>query len=101
MATEHRWKGAGEIVTIPLAMTQAAEPNLYDRVNRVIMLIRPAMQSDGGDVELVEVTGEGVVKIRFHGACCGCPSSKLTLQSGIERNLRERVPQVQRVEAVA
>ena len=71
--------------------------SIREKVQDVINLIRPAVQADGGDIELVDVTGEGVVHIRFHGACHGCPSSMLTLQHGIERNLRERVPEVTRV----
>ncbi|MEX2218506.1 MAG: NifU family protein [Phycisphaerales bacterium] len=71
-----------------------------DRVARAITLIRPAVQSDGGDVELVEVTAEGVVRIRLHGACVGCPSSEATLRVGIERNLRAHIPEVRGVEAV-
>ena len=68
-----------------------------ERVQNVINLIRPAVQADGGDSELVDVTGAGVVQIRFHGACHGCPSSTMTLHMGIERNLRERVPEVTQV----
>lgn len=70
---------------------------LRDRVQTVINLIRPAVQADGGDIELVDVTEAGVVQIRFHGACHGCPSSTMTLQDGIFRNLRERVPEVTQV----
>jgi Fe-S cluster biogenesis protein NfuA len=72
-------------------------PPVRERVQSVINLIRPAVQADGGDVELVDVSPEGVVQIRFHGACNGCPSSTMTLQMGIERNLRERVPEVTQV----
>lgn len=79
----------------------ASQPPLKDRVAKVINLIRPAVQSDGGDVELVEITPEGVVRIRLHGACVGCPSSTMTLQVGIERNLKAHVPEVRAVEAVA
>ncbi len=68
--------------------------SLHDRVARVLSLIRPAVQSDGGDVELLEVTPEGVVRIRLHGACVGCPSSAMTLRVGIERNLKTHVPEV-------
>ena len=68
-----------------------------ERVQGVINLIRPAVQADGGDIELVDVTPGGVVQIRFHGACHGCPSSTMTLQMGIERNLRERVPEITQV----
>jgi Fe-S cluster biogenesis protein NfuA len=79
-------------------MTPAGPPaNVRDKVQGVINLIRPAVQADGGDIELVDVNGEGVVSIRFHGACHGCPSSNLTLQHGIERNLRDKVPEVTRV----
>ena len=75
------------------------DPNapVRERVQGVINLIRPAVQADGGDIELVDVAADGVVQIRFHGACHGCPSSTMTLQMGIERNLREKVPEVTRV----
>jgi Fe-S cluster biogenesis protein NfuA len=76
------------------------EAQLRDRVAKVINLIRPAVQSDGGDLELVEVTPGGVVRIRLHGACVGCPSSSITLQVGIERNLKHHIPEVRGVEAV-
>jgi Fe-S cluster biogenesis protein NfuA len=67
---------------------------MRERVQGVINLIRPAVQADGGDIELVDVRDDGVVQIRFHGACHGCPSSTMTLQMGIERNLREKVPEI-------
>ncbi len=76
-------------------------PDLGARVEQVINLIRPAVQSDGGDLEYVEVTPEGVVRIRLHGACVGCPSSNITLQMGIERNLRAHIPEITGVEAIA
>lgn len=76
-------------------------PNVRDRVQDVINLIRPAVQADGGDIELVDVSGDGVVSIRFHGACHGCPSSTMTLHHGIERNVREKVPEVTQVVPVA
>lgn len=75
-------------------------PTVFDRVARVIKLIRPAVQADGGDVELVDVTDAGVVQIRLHGACVGCPSSMITLQVGIERNLKAHIPEVTKVEAL-
>ena len=77
--------------------TQPPPAPLRDRVQGVINLIRPAVQADGGDIELVDVTSDGTVQIRFHGACHGCPSSTMTLQHGIERNLREKVPEVTQV----
>jgi Fe-S cluster biogenesis protein NfuA len=90
----------------PLPQTPAAPAlrpagPLADRVAKVINLIRPAVQSDGGDLELVEITPDGTVRIRLHGACVGCPSSSITLQVGIERNLKAHIPEVKAVEAVA
>lgn len=77
-------------------MTSAApSPTpLRERVQTIIDLIRPAVQADGGDIELVNVLDGGIVQIRFHGACHGCPSSKMTLQMGIERNIRDNVPEI-------
>ena len=75
--------------------TTTANPTpLREKVQEVINLIRPAVQADGGDIELVDVSDAGVVQIRFHGACHGCPSSHMTLQMGIDRNLRERIPEI-------
>ena len=79
--------------TQPRPDAEPATP-VRERVQAVLNLIRPAVQADGGDVELVDVGADGLVRIRFHGACNGCPSSPLTLQHGIERNLREKVPEV-------
>jgi Fe-S cluster biogenesis protein NfuA len=62
--------------------------------------IRPALQADGGDVELVEVTEAGVVRVRLQGACQGCPMSAMTLKNGIERVIKEQVPGVVDVESV-
>ena len=80
--------------------SKANPADIHDRVAMVIDRIRPAVQSDGGDLELVEITDGGVVKVRLHGACVGCPSSTLTLKAGIERNLKDYVPEVRSVEAV-
>ena len=62
--------------------------------------VRPALQRDGGDVELVEVTDDGTVKVKLTGACHGCPMAQMTLKNGIERHLKQRVPEVKTVEAV-
>jgi Fe-S cluster biogenesis protein NfuA len=69
-------------------------------VAEAIDRIRPLIQDDGGDVELVGITGKGVAQIRLHGACVGCPSSSMTLHMGIERTVREKVPEIQGVEQV-
>lgn len=74
--------------------------DLVDRVARIINLMRPTVQSDGGDLELVRVSSEGDVWVRFHGACVGCPSSGITLRQGIERNLKQHVPHIRGVFAV-
>lgn len=74
--------------------------SVEDRVTRILDLIRPAVQADGGDLELVDISPEGVVQIRLHGACIGCPSAAVTLKTGIERNLKEHVPEIVRVESI-
>lgn len=73
---------------------------LKEKVERSLETVRPSLQADGGDVELVEVGDDGVVSLRLTGACRGCPMSTMTLKMGIERTLREQVPEVTRVEAV-
>lgn len=80
---------------------QARPGALRQRVQTVLDLIRPAVQADGGDIELIDITPAGVVQIRFHGACHGCPSAPMTLHMGIERNLREKVPEITGVVPVA
>ena len=69
-------------------------------VTKVLETVRPALQADGGDVELVEVTEDGVVRVRLTGACGHCPMSTMTLKMGIERTLKEQIPGVKEVEQV-
>ena len=86
---------------LPCVVTEPkTTDSVFLRVGGVLQQIRPAIQADGGDVELVEVTDAGVVRVRFHGACIGCPSATMTLKTGIEHSLREHVPEVTSVEAV-
>lgn len=73
---------------------------MQEDVQAVIEEIRPMLQADGGDIELVEVQDGGVVKVRLQGACRGCPGAVFTLKSGVERILKERIPQVTTVENV-
>ena len=73
---------------------------MKEKVQEALAQVRPALQKDGGDVELVEVTEEGVVKVLLTGACHGCPMAQMTLQVGIERFLKQLVPEVKSVEAV-
>lgn len=73
---------------------------MKEKVEQALTKIRPALQADGGDVELVDVGPNGVVRVRLKGACGGCPMSQLTLKMGIERILKKEVPEVTSVEAV-
>ncbi|MDI6828400.1 MAG: NifU family protein [Armatimonadota bacterium] len=74
---------------------------MREKVEEVLNEIRPALQADGGDIELVGVNEEtGVVTVKLVGACAGCPMSQMTLQMGVERVIKSRIPEVQKVEAV-
>jgi Fe-S cluster biogenesis protein NfuA len=73
---------------------------MKEKVEAALGKIRLSLKADGGDVELVEVTPDGVVKVRLTGACRGCPMSEMTLKMGIERALREEVPEVTEVLSV-
>jgi Fe-S cluster biogenesis protein NfuA len=73
---------------------------MREKVEQALNKVRPALQADGGDVELLDVSEAGVVKVRLKGACGGCPMSQLTLKMGIERILKKEVPEVKSVEAV-
>ena len=73
---------------------------MKQKVEKALLKVRPSLQADGGDVELIEVSDEGVVKVKLTGACGGCPMASMTLKAGIERILKEEVPEVKRVEAV-
>lgn len=79
---------------------QAATAPLRDRVARIIELLRPTIQADGGDIELVNITPDGIVQVRLLGCCQGCPSSAVTLKAGVERNLRDHCPEVKGVRPV-
>lgn len=73
---------------------------MKEKVEAALEKIRPSLQADGGNVELVEVTENGVVKVKLIGACSGCPMSQMTLKAGIERVLKEEVPEVKEVVSV-
>ena len=73
---------------------------MKEQVQEALNDIRPQLQADGGDIELIDVTDDGVVKVRLVGACSGCPGAQMTLQLGVERVVKERVPAVKAVEAV-
>ncbi|MFW2331994.1 MAG: NifU family protein [Nitrospinota bacterium] len=69
-------------------------------VEEALDLIRPALQADGGDVEYIDSSDDGVVLVRLKGACSGCPSASMTLKMGIEKALKDRIPEVTSVQAI-
>ena len=73
---------------------------LKERVQTALNDVRPSLQADGGDVELVDVSDEGVVKVKLKGACGGCPMAQMTLSQGIEKHLKKVVPEVTSVQGV-
>jgi Fe-S cluster biogenesis protein NfuA len=72
-----------------------------NKITSALETIRPYLQADGGDVELVKITEEGIVEVKLTGACVGCPMSQMTLRAGVERALIREVPGIRRVEAVS
>ena len=76
------------------------EVNMKEKVEAVLDKLRAGLQADGGDIELVGVDNEGVVKVKLKGACAGCPLSQMTLTNYVERALKKEVPDVKKVEAV-
>jgi Fe-S cluster biogenesis protein NfuA len=73
---------------------------MKEEVRKAIELIRPGLQADGGDVELVDVSSDGVVKVKLTGACQGCPMSQMTLKMGIEKVIKSKVPDIKEVVSV-
>jgi len=73
---------------------------MKERVQELIDQIRPNLQADGGDIELVDVTADGVVQVRLQGACHGCPGAAMTLKMGVERFLKKSMPEIKSVENV-
>ncbi|PKL81507.1 MAG: hypothetical protein CVV24_14910 [Ignavibacteriae bacterium HGW-Ignavibacteriae-3] len=73
---------------------------MREKVEKALQSIRPYLEADGGDVELVKITPEGIVEVKLTGACSDCPMSQMTLRAGVERALIKEVPGIRRVEAV-
>lgn len=73
---------------------------LKEKVEAALNKVRPSLQADGGDVQLIDVDENGVVKVKLQGACAGCPMSQMTLKMGIEKILKQNVPEVSKVESV-
>ena len=74
---------------------------LKEKVEEVLGKVRPMLQRDGGDVELVDVQDDGIVKVRLTGACAGCPMSTMTLKNAIEETIKKEVPEIKSVEQVS
>ncbi len=85
---------------MPNACCDVRSNMLKEKVQAALEQVRPNLQRDGGDVELVDVTEDGIVKVRLTGRCHGCPMSQMTLKMGIERFLKMNVPEVKTVESV-
>ena len=81
-------------------MSENAETSFEDKVKEVIQTIRPMLQNDGGDIEYVGSDPDNTVKVRLQGACRGCPGAQMTLKMGVERLLKEKVPDVKEVVAI-
>ena len=81
-------------------MSEDERADMYNRINDVLTRIRPYLEADGGDISLVEVTDDLVIKVKLHGACDGCPFSVQTLKAGVEQALRKEIPGIQEVVAV-
>lgn len=80
--------------------TTSGGNGLRERIEKSLESIRPYLQADGGDIELVDIEEGGVVKVKLTGACGGCPSALMTLKQGVEARLKEEIPEVQCVESV-
>ena len=93
------WPGAFMIAGA-LTGSGLREVSMREQVEQALDKIRPALQRDGGGVELVDVEENGVVKVRLTGACGGCPMSQMTLKQGVERIVKQLVPEVKAVESV-
>ncbi len=81
-------------------MTDTGDKGFEESVKEVLDTIRPMLQNDGGDLELVGIDEDKTVKVRLQGACKGCPGAQMTLKMGVERLLKEKVPGVKEVVAV-
>jgi Fe-S cluster biogenesis protein NfuA len=83
-----------------LSSSAPLEESMREQIEQALDKIRPALERDGGGVELVDVEDDGVVRVRLTGACGGCPMSQMTLKQGVERIVKQMVPEVKAVEAV-
>jgi Fe-S cluster biogenesis protein NfuA len=90
----------GNDIEILIDMNNLHKNDLMRKINAAIETVRPYLRADGGDVELIDVTDDLVVKVRLTGACDGCPFSMMTLKAGIEQAIRKNVPEIKKLQAV-
>jgi Fe-S cluster biogenesis protein NfuA len=89
------------VLEIPkITSKEVGKVMIKEKVQTALNKVRPSLQADGGDVQLIDVDDKGVVKVKLTGACGGCPMSQMTLKMGIEKILKQQVPEVTRVESV-
>ena len=81
-------------------MSEEERTDMQNRINDVLAKIRPYLEADGGDISLIEITDDLVIKVKLLGACDGCPFSFQTLKAGVEQALRKEIPEIQEVVAV-
>jgi Fe-S cluster biogenesis protein NfuA len=81
-------------------MISGGNTMLKEKVEEALSKVRPSLQADGGDVQLIDVGEDGVVKVKLQGACVGCPMSQMTLKMGIEKTLKQNIPEVEKVVTV-
>ena len=81
-------------------MESVEQPTLKERVEEAIQQIRPSLQADGGDIQLIAVSEDGQVSVQLQGACAGCPMSQMTLTHGVEKHLKQVIPEVSEVISV-
>ena len=82
-------------------MSEETIPSVQERVEKALNMCRPYLQADGGDVELVRITDDGIAEVRLQGVCTHCPMSRMTLRAGIERTILSCAPEIKRVESVS
>lgn len=83
-----------------LTISALQEDRMREQIEQALEKIRPALERDGGGIELVDVEEDGIVRVRLTGACGGCPMSQMTLKQGVERIVKQMVPEVKAVESV-
>ena len=83
-----------------MRLTIKDRDKITQRVERALADLRPFLEADGGDISLDEITAEGIVRVKLHGACCGCAMSPMTMKAGVEEAIKRAAPEIMSVEAV-